>query len=94
MPDSYLTPLRKLRTALGLDGKTVADACGLEQSTYSKLENDPDYVTSARSAQAIVEYFGGALTLDHVLFPSDHPDYLKNFPPIRSSTAVKSLRER
>jgi transcriptional regulator with XRE-family HTH domain len=94
MSDSNLTPLRKLRLVLGLDGKAVADACGLEQSTYSRMENDPDYVSSARRAQAIVDYFGGALSLDQVLFPRRHPDYLKNFERFRSSTGVNSSESR
>jgi transcriptional regulator with XRE-family HTH domain len=82
MSESQLTPLRKLRTALGLNGKDVADACGLQQSTYSKIENAPDgYRASTEAARAIVDYFGGALSLDQVLFPSEWPGYLKKFSP-------------
>src|SRR5688572_21912154 len=80
MSDTQLTPLRKLRVALGLNGKDVADACGLEQSTYSKIENFANgYRGSSAAARAIVDYFGGALTIDQVLFPEDWPDYLKKF---------------
>lgn len=85
------TPLRKLRTALGMKAIDIADACDLEQSTYSKAENAPNgYRTSADVASRIVEYFGGAIALEHVLFPERFPDYGKNFPGFRSSTGVKS----
>jgi transcriptional regulator with XRE-family HTH domain len=78
MSDSTLTPLKKLRTALGLRAIDVAAACELEQSTFSKIETAANgYRASSEAAAKIVNYFGGALNLDHVLFPEKHPEYLR-----------------
>jgi transcriptional regulator with XRE-family HTH domain len=77
MSDTTLTPLRKMRTALGLKGVDVARACSLEQSTYSKIENNPAYRASPDAAEKIVHFFGPPLTEEMVLYPDRFPRFLE-----------------
>lgn len=85
MPDSQLTPLRKLRIALGLTGPEVAEGAGISQSAYTKVELG-DYTASPDVAARLVEFFGPPLTEEHILFHQRFPRFLEH--GITSSDAV------
>jgi transcriptional regulator with XRE-family HTH domain len=90
---SLTTPLRKLRLVLGLKQSEVAEGIGLQRPNYCKIElgATPDPKTAVK----ISDYFGGAVTELHLMFPERFPNFLgKNFEAFRSSTAVKSREQR
>ena len=72
---NQLTPLRKLREARGVSQSEVAAACGIDQPTYSKIENKDSQYVSKKDIQALCRYFGSAITELHIMFPDRYPDY-------------------
>jgi DNA-binding XRE family transcriptional regulator len=78
MSDPQLTtPLRKVRIAVGLSGVDVANAVDIAQSTYSKLEAEPGYRTSADVAERIAKFFGPPLTEEMILWPERFPRFMQ-----------------
>jgi transcriptional regulator with XRE-family HTH domain len=75
MDDSALTPLRKLRTRLGLSQIDVAEAVGITQSSYCKIERGDR--ARPEAAEKIVAYFGPPLTEEMVLYPDRFPRFLE-----------------
>ena len=62
------TPLRVLREKRGLTAIAVAEAVGVSQGQYSRIENGEG--TQAQTAERIVEFFGREfITEIHVLYP-------------------------
>jgi len=72
MPDS-LTPLKKLRISRGLSQAAVANAIGLEQPTYSRIENG--FGCLAQNAEKIAKHLGCAITEEMILYPDRYTDY-------------------
>lgn len=70
-----LTPLRKLREARGIKQSDVAAYAGIDQPTYSKIENKDTQYVSKKDIQAICRFFGSAITELHIMFPDRYPDY-------------------
>lgn len=60
--------------ALRLAQVDIANALGISQSAYSRIETgerrDPD------QAEKIAQFFGGAIDERHILYPHRFPDYL------------------
>ena len=66
------TPLKRLRSSRGLTASAVAEAIGINQGQYSRIENGAK--TTAETAQAIVEFFGrDAIDEMRVLYPDRFP---------------------
>ena len=66
------TPLKRLRVARGLTTSVVAEAIGINQGQYSRIENGAR--TTAETAQKIVDYFGrDAIDEVRVLYPERFP---------------------
>jgi transcriptional regulator with XRE-family HTH domain len=67
------TPLRTAREKRRDSTRTVADAVGINQSQYSRVESglrrpSPDL------ANRLAKYFGNAVTRDQILFPEDYAE--------------------
>lgn len=60
------TPLKKARIARGLTQTEVADAVGIDQSTYSKIESGDK--TSAAVAEKISQFFAGKVSETQILY--------------------------
>lgn len=62
------TPLKKARLKRGLTQTEIADALGMHQSAYSRIENgDP---TSAGMAEKISRFFDGKISETEILYAS------------------------
>ena len=74
MPEKLPTPLKKLRESREITQREVAEAVGIDQSTYHKIEAG---IHSPRpeTATALVKYFGSALNELHLFFPDRYSDY-------------------
>ena len=70
----YKTPLLKVREAKGVSQAAVAKAVGLDQTTYCKLETAVNR-GRAGNAERICQYFGGALTELHIMFPERYKKF-------------------
>ena len=68
------TPLKKLRIARGLSQTEVAKAVGIDQGGLSKIEGGT-HLPRRETAEALVKYFGSALTEMHLFYPSRYEDY-------------------
>lgn len=66
------TPLRKLRIRKGLTQREVAQAVGLDQGHYCRIERGEQ--VSPDSAAAIAGYFGKAITELHILYPERYQE--------------------
>jgi transcriptional regulator with XRE-family HTH domain len=63
------TPLKKLRLSRGLTGAEVANAIGITQGQYSRIERGQ--AASPRSAEKLVAFFGiGAIDEIRILYPA------------------------
>lgn len=69
------TPLKKTRELLRLKQYAVAEACGISQPVYSRIEAGVA-AASPENAAAIARYFGGAVNEMHILYPERFPDFL------------------
>ena len=74
MPEKPITPLKKLRESRGLTQSEVCEAVGVDQTTYSKIES-ATHTPRKENTEAIVKYFGSAITELHIIFPERYPDY-------------------
>lgn len=61
---------------MGLKQNAVAEALGMDQSTYCKIEGGHPYRASAGNAEKISRYFGGAVTEIHIVFPERFPEFM------------------
>lgn len=62
------TPLKSLRSQRGLTTVAVANAVGIDQGTYWRIENGAG--TTPDTAAKIVRFFGDhSLTELHILYP-------------------------
>lgn len=62
------TPLRSLREKRGLTASEVAEAIGINQAHYSRIEAGEG--TRAETAERIAEYFGREFITElHILYP-------------------------
>ena len=68
------TPLKKLREARGFTQAQVCKAVGIEQSTLSKMESGTN-APRKETAEALVKYFGSAITEMQLIFPERFDDY-------------------
>lgn len=72
MAEQKQTPLKRLRKARGMTGATVAEAIGISNAQYSRIERgDP---TSPETAEKLVEYFVGGITEMEILYPERYPE--------------------
>jgi transcriptional regulator with XRE-family HTH domain len=78
------TPLRNTRLARGESTYKVADAVGVDQSQYSRVESGKRR-PSPDLANRIAKYFGNAVTRDQILFPEDY--IVADLPPKKTPPA-------
>lgn len=65
------TPLRCVREKRKESTRTVAEAVGVNQSQYSRVESGKRR-PSPDLANRLAKYFGNAVTRDQILFPEDY----------------------
>jgi transcriptional regulator with XRE-family HTH domain len=82
------TPLRAAREARGLTTYAVADAVGVNQSQYTRVENARSKA-SPELANRLAKFFGNVVTRDQILFPEDYAEGLgkkKALPSLRKAS--------
>lgn len=76
---NFVSPLEKLRRRLRLSTTAVGAACGIDQSTYFRIEKGAG--ASREMAERIAQYFddkhGAFLTELHILYPERYPNFLE-----------------
>jgi len=73
MAEKLETPLKKLRRARGVTQAIVAEAVGIDQSSYHRIESGEGGL--AGNAEKIAKYFGSAINEQMILYPERYPDY-------------------
>jgi transcriptional regulator with XRE-family HTH domain len=68
------TPLSRLRHAVGVTTTQVSVVIGLNTGNISRLENGHNR-PSIETAEKLVQYFDGAITELHLLYPERYPEW-------------------
>lgn len=68
------TPLQQIREIRGLSQAEVADAVGVDQSTYCRIEKSGGCTRT--NAEKLAKYFGSVLTELHIMFPERYTDFV------------------
>lgn len=68
-----MTPLKRIRLERGITQVTIADSAGIDQSTFSRIENG-EAQASADTAAKIADAIGRKWISElHILYPDRYP---------------------